>query len=207
MTSGLRDIAGAAHGRLVMGRRVRVLAAHVAQVLPERARVLDVGCGDGQIARLVMELRPDVSIEGIDVLVREHTAIPVAQFDGERIPHDDGAIDVAMAVDVLHHTPSPPRLLAEMARVARRAVVLKDHLREGFAAGLTLRAMDWVGNAPHGVVLPYNYLSRAEWEQAFVSAELRPEVWLDDLGLYPPPVSWVCERKLHFVTRLGRAVR
>lgn len=49
------------------------------------------------------------------------------------------------------------------ARVARRGVVIKDHLREGPLAGPTLRLMDWVGNRGHDVRLPYNYLSRRKW--------------------------------------------
>ncbi len=52
--------------------------------------------------------------------------------------------------------PAPARLLAEAKRVSRGGIVIKDHFREGVLADATLRFMDWVGNAQHGVVLPYN---------------------------------------------------
>ena len=63
-----------------------------------------------------------------------------------------------------HHARAPESLIAEAARVARKAVIVKDHLAESPLDRLTLRMMDWVGNAPHGVALPpYNYASRETW--------------------------------------------
>src|SRR3712207_7677180 len=69
----LRQIHGCAHDKAVFGRRVEVLARTLADFIPENARVLDIGCGSGTLARAIMKLRPDVAIEGIDVLVRPST--------------------------------------------------------------------------------------------------------------------------------------
>ena len=103
-------------------------------------------------------------------MVRPNTHIAVAAFDGMHIPFDDGSVDIVSFVDVLHHTDDPLILLREAARVARRYVLIKDHLRDGLFAAQTLRFMDWVGNYGHDVVLPYNYLRRADWHRLF-----RPE--------------------------------
>jgi trans-aconitate methyltransferase len=65
----------ALHSRLIFGRRVRVLAAEIADRLPQGAKVLDIGCGSGDLAALIMARRPDVRVEGIDVLVR-----PIPRF-------------------------------------------------------------------------------------------------------------------------------
>src|SRR5439155_15302657 len=94
---------GAAHQRLVYGRRIRVLAGHVADLLPRDASVLDVGSGDGLLARRVLDLRPDVRIQGVDVLARPTAYIPVALFDGVTLPAADGAFDAVIMLDVLHH--------------------------------------------------------------------------------------------------------
>ncbi len=68
------SVVGLVHDRLVFGRRVRLLAEHLAREIPADARVLDVGCGDGTLAVRLMDLRPDVTVEGADVMVRPETA-------------------------------------------------------------------------------------------------------------------------------------
>jgi SAM-dependent methyltransferase len=194
---------GSVHGKLVFGRRIRRLAAAVVDRLPANARVLDVGCGSGDLAALIMRLRPDVAIEGIDVLVRPDTAIVVHAYDGARIPFPDKSFDAAIVIDVLHHTDDPQSVLAEIARVAP-IVIIKDHLRDGLLANSTLRFMDWVGNAAHGVRLPYNYLSRREWIRIWQDLGLRTSAFATQLSLYPRPASWLFDRGLHFVTILSR---
>ncbi|HYJ83046.1 MAG TPA: methyltransferase domain-containing protein [Allosphingosinicella sp.] len=191
------------HGRAVFDRRIEVLTRTLADFIPANARVLDIGCGSGTLARRIMALRPDVRIEGIDVLVRPGTEIPVTEFDGDNIPWADGHFDIALFVDVLHHTEAPARLLAEAKRVSKGGIVIKDHFREGVLADATLRFMDWVGNAQHGVVLPYNYLSDPEWRSIWSKLGLKVERLTDKVGLYPAPFSWLFDRRLHFVARLA----
>ncbi len=195
-------IVGQIHHRSVHRRRVRVLARHLAPLIPPGSNVLDVGCGDGRLASRLMDLVPDVSIAGIDVLVREESAIPAKAYDGKTIPHADGSFDVVLLVDVLHHTDDPAALLAEANRVARRAIVIKDHCRNGFMAGPTLRFMDWVGNAAHGVRLPYNYWRRSEWRKTIAELGLTIECWQSQLELYPFPTGLWFDRSLHFIARL-----
>jgi SAM-dependent methyltransferase len=192
------------HKTLVEKRRIRILARHFAALMPAKIRALDVGCGDGAIDSLITQLRPDVSIEGIDVLVRPDTRIPVRPFDGTHIPYADDSFDAVMFVDVLHHTIDPLVLLREAQRVAK-VIFIKDHFCEGLFAAQTLRFMDWVGNAHHGVALPYNYWTRGQWKAAFDAFGVRPSREILSLGLYPAPASWVFERGLHFVAKLERA--
>jgi len=193
---------GRVHKNLIYGRRVEALARHIAALLPPDAAVLDIGCGDGEVAKAILELRPDLDVSGIDVLKRPNAAIPVTEFDGERIPLPDESVDTAILVDVLHHTDNPAVILAEAKRVAK-TVVIKDHDRRGLLAGPTLRAMDWVGNVRYGVALPYNYLDPREWNELFRDLGLSVEERVDQLGLYPWPVSLLFERSLHFVARLA----
>ena len=190
------------HQQHVHTRRVRILAQHLAKLIPQHAAVLDVGCGDGLLASLVQQLRPDISISGIEVLVRNQTAIPMMPFDGEHIPSADHSVDVVMFVDVLHHTRDQMVLLREAKRVARQCILIKDHTCDGLFANATLRFMDWIGNAAYGVALPYNYWSEAKWRESFNRLSLSIKSWDQSLGLYPFPASLLFERRLHVITKL-----
>jgi SAM-dependent methyltransferase len=191
-------IVGALHRKFVLGRRVRILASHLCRFLPPNARVLDVGCGDGAIDALIQNQRPDVSIEGIDVFVRPSPLVPVRLFDGTTIPYGTRSFDVVMFVDVLHHMIDPLVLLREGVRVGK-IIVIKDHFRDGFLAGLTLRLMDWVGNTHQGAIPPCSYWSERQWTDAFRSLGLEVRELIASLGLYPSAVAWLFERRLHFI--------
>lgn len=199
------NFVGSTHDRYIHNRRVRVLRDHFVALLPQGASVLDIGCGDGLLANSIMQERPDINIKGIDVLVRDRTHIQVDKFDGQAIPHADGMFDVVMFIDVLHHTEDPMILLREARRVARKAILMKDHTCNGLFDNLTLQFMDWVGNARHGVVLPYNYWPHQRWLDAFKDLNLRIDVWVKDLKIYPLPADWVFGRSLHFVSRLDKS--
>jgi len=202
----MTDITGSIHELYVAPRRVGVLAGLLAPLLPESGRVLDVGCGDGGVSQAILRLRPALHIEGIEVLPRGTPEISVSAYDGKHIPFADKSFDAVMFVDVLHHTADPAQLLLDAARVAAKCVVIKDHTAEGLLAHATLRLMDRVGNARHGVALPYNYWRRKRWQQEFVRVGLSPVIWKDSLHLYPWPASWLFDRSLHFVSRLEGGV-
>ncbi len=193
------------HTSYVYQRRIRRLSDLLSSQIPPDASVLDVGSGDGLLGRRLQELRPDITIRGIDVLVRERTHIPVEAFDGRTITAGDGTVDVVLFVDVLHHTDDPVILLKEATRVAGRGVLIKDHTEDGLFARPTLRFMDYVGNAHHGVNLPYNYWPKKRWLQTFGELGLTVQAWQDDLNLYPQPADWVFGRSLHFIAFLESA--
>jgi SAM-dependent methyltransferase len=195
---------GFLHEKLVFGRRVGILSDWFARLVPKGARVLDVGCGDGLISAVLQSKRPDLSVRGIDVLARVHTHIPVELFDGSRIPFDDQSFDVVLFSDVLHHTDDPTILLGEARRVAKHHVLIKDHNRNGIAAGTRLRFMDWVGNARFGVALPYNYWSRNQWQSAWSQVGLQPQELITRVGLYSVPASWVFDAQLQFIALLTK---
>jgi SAM-dependent methyltransferase len=201
MNSGQHSL-GFAHGKLVHSRRVRVLAKHLSALIPRHHTVLDVGCGDGLIDSLILGERADLRITGVDVMVRPAAHILVTAFDGRTLPADDHSVDTVLFCDVLHHTVAPVALLKEAARVARHSIVIKDHVVRGFLARPTLRFMDFVGNVPHGVVLPYNYLTQDEWSAAFQACGLAPVEVRHRLEIYPSPFDLLFGRGLHFVGRL-----
>lgn len=195
---------GFVHSRGFLRRRVRALSSAIAPLLARSARVLDVGCGDGLLSQELLKLRPDLRVQGVDVLVRDGTPIPVRQFDGQHLPFADRQFDVSMAIDVFHHAAAPEALMAEMKRVSRDVVVIKDHLAHGLPSRVLLRAMDWVGNAPHGVRLPYNYWTETEWRAVWARTGIHPTAMIRRLNLYAFPLSVICDADLHFLATLEK---
>jgi SAM-dependent methyltransferase len=193
---------GSLHRRFVHARRVEVLAAMLAELIPPGAEVLDVGCGDGRIGRLVQHTQPGITVRGLEVTARPQCWIPCDVFDGRHIPKDDASVDCCMFVDALHHTDDIATLLREAARVSRRYILVKDHLCESRLDFATLWLMDWVGNHPHGVAVPRNYQSRRQWAMMFAPCGLRVDTWRGQIPLYPFPFSLLFGRELHFIARL-----
>lgn len=192
------------HRMLVVGRRARVLSESLAAQIPERASVLDVGCGDGNIGSLIAELRRDIKVHGVEVMVRPSCKIPCGSFDGNTLPFADDSFNVCMLADVLHHTGDVRVLLREASRVSRSFVLVKDHLNENLLDAWTLRVMDWVGNRPDGVRLTYNYQSRGQWASHFSECGLQEASWTTQIPLYAPPFNLVAGRGLHFVSLLSK---
>jgi SAM-dependent methyltransferase len=190
------------HGKSVLERRLSVLATHIGSILPEFGTVLDVGCGNGTISRILMEGSPGLEITGIDVMARPSCDIPFEVYDGERFPRPADSVDFVLFTDVLHHVDAPMVLLEEASRVASKAIIIKDHLCDSNFARYILSFMDWVGNRPHGVVLPYNYLTSKQWQDAWQNLDLSPDVLINNLGLYPVLLQPIFEKGLHFICRL-----
>lgn len=98
------------------------------------ASLLDVGCGEGVVTeRWARELGPDRPVVGVDLedpALREEwarRAEPNLAFDvmrSERLAFADGEWDLVSAVEVLEHVDDPRAALAEMARVARRHLLV-----------------------------------------------------------------------------------
>ena len=198
------QLVGHAHGRVVHQRRIAVLAERLAGMLPAASTLLDVGCGDGTIAKTMCQAIPGLAISGAEYSPRPKCAIPCIAFDGVHLPFPSRSFDGCMFVDVLHHSRDPLAVLLEAGRISRDFILIKDHLAEGTFDHWTLRLMDWVGNRPHGVELPYAYLSGEQWQEIYRDAGL-VEVKTDRaIPLYPAPFSLVFGRNLHFISVLTK---
>ncbi|MFM7631035.1 MAG: class I SAM-dependent methyltransferase [Alphaproteobacteria bacterium] len=173
------------HKNFIFDRRTIQLSNHILSLLETNTTLLDVGCGDGTIASIIASNNKKIEVYGIDVLIREKTKIPVTLFDGEHIPFPDSSFDYISFIDVLHHTHTAEELLSESLRVARMGVIIKDHICKNKLDYLFLKFMDDVGNKRFKIALPYNYLSKTEWQQLFKKVHAKVQKSILNLNLYP----------------------
>jgi len=95
------------------------------------ATLLDAGCGEGFVAGIFLKAMPSLELTGFDVL---EDSVKLAQLRNPRgtfavgdiynIAFPDNHFDVVCCFEVMEHLHEPDRALAELARVARRAVVM-----------------------------------------------------------------------------------
>ena len=187
------------HEKIFRKSRDGALTDNLIRMIPKNTTLLDIGCGDGRLDHYIISRRPDVSIKGIDPIIRKKTYGDVTKFDGKTIPFDEGSFETVMLVNVLHHADEPRELFKESVRVSSKYLLIKDHIAEGLFAWQTLCFMDWVSNKKHGVNLPYKFLTRDEWAKLFELGGVRSVEYTDRLVLYPVGFNWIFSRGLHFI--------
>jgi len=107
-----------------------ILRAYLSEIVfPPNARVLEVGCGTGAVARFVAQWPNVGAVVGVDpspaLLDKARTlgaGMPMLSFheaDGKALPFPAHSFDVVVLHTVLTHVPGPDALLAEVWRVLR----------------------------------------------------------------------------------------
>ena len=91
--------------------------------LPDRERVLDVGCGTGELTR-VLASETSGEVVGVDAdtgllnVARDATGLPTVAGDATRLPFPDRAFDLVVCQALLINLPDPAAALREFARVS-----------------------------------------------------------------------------------------
>jgi ubiquinone/menaquinone biosynthesis C-methylase UbiE len=122
-----------AHSRFLFGSLFRPIAADIAAVVQDGARVLEVGCGPGHLAvRLARQHGLDVTGVDLDPVMIERARanagrtnpgsglLPTFRVgDVASLPFDAGSFDLVVSTLSMHHWADPKAGLAEIGRVLR----------------------------------------------------------------------------------------
>ncbi len=187
---------------------LRSLRREVDRLIAEEglAHVLDVGSGSGDIPRALVDRLPTQTT--VITLDRDPTAVGLARRSGLnavvrgdalRLPFADASVDLVTAVKFAHHFAGLDlhRLVAEMARVARRRVVVLDIRRHWFA---------YYGFIAWSRVFTRNRLVRYDGPLSVLRGFTVGE--LADLGRALPDFEWTVRGYLGYQLALvGRRLR
>jgi SAM-dependent methyltransferase len=134
--------------RRLIDRFHRVIAAKVGELAPQT--FLDAGCGEGFVVEVLLRQLPGLRLTGFDFSA---TAVELARARNPgatfltasifTIPFSDESFDVAGCFEVLEHQRDPTAALRELARVARRALVLSVPHEPYFSLANALRGKNW----------------------------------------------------------------
>ena len=101
----------------------------IAQLVPHGARVLDLGCGDGELLAHLRATRGcsgyGIEIDDANVLACVQRGVNVIQLNLEEglALFDDASFDVVLQIDTLQHLRNAETMLQETARVGRTGIV------------------------------------------------------------------------------------
>ncbi len=101
----------------------------IAEMVERNARVVDIGCGDGELLSL-LEMQRDVDGRGIE-LIQSNVNLCVArglsviQGDADRdlVHYPDKSFDYAILSQTLQATRHPRHVLEQLLRIGRHAIV------------------------------------------------------------------------------------
>jgi ubiquinone/menaquinone biosynthesis C-methylase UbiE len=96
--------------------------------------VLDIGSGTGRAISYLKSEKPNIRVVGIEPVkeLREVaygkgiSRTDLLEGDGTKIQFSNAEFDVVCEFGVLHHVQEPSRVVAEMLRVAKKAIFISD---------------------------------------------------------------------------------
>jgi methionine biosynthesis protein MetW len=142
--------------RDVLGRKDYAI---ISEIIEPNTRVLDVGCGEGELLHW-LALHKQVDARGVEIVgarVQRAIARGVSVYQGDidqgLADYPDEAFDYVILSQTLQEVRKPLKVLKEMLRVGKRAIVAFPN----FGHWSVRLAHLWSGRAPRTKLFPHDW--------------------------------------------------
>ncbi len=101
----------------------------IAEMVDRGSRVIDVGCGDGALLKILAETREvdargiELSQAGVNRCVAHGLSVIQGDADSDLVNYPDNAFDFAILSQTIQATYRPRHVLEELLRIARHVIV------------------------------------------------------------------------------------